>query len=54
MRTGFVPARALYVRHGFATCGPFADYVEDPYSLFMGLDLTAASAVEALLALGDA
>lgn len=32
---GFVPARSLYARHGFATCGPFADYVEDPYSVFM-------------------
>jgi putative acetyltransferase len=32
---GFVPARALYERHGFATCGPFADYAEDPYSMFM-------------------
>jgi putative acetyltransferase len=32
---GFAPARALYARHGFVTCGPFADYVEDPYSVFM-------------------
>ena len=31
----FAPARALYERHGFAICGPFADYVEDPYSVFM-------------------
>lgn len=31
----FVPARALYERHGFEYCGPFADYVEDPNSVFM-------------------
>ena len=31
----FAPARALYRRHGFAYRGPFADYVEDPNSVFM-------------------
>lgn len=31
----FNPARALYARHGFAYCGPFADYLEDPFSVFM-------------------
>jgi len=31
----FAPARSLYARFGFQFCGPFADYVEDPYSLFM-------------------
>jgi putative acetyltransferase len=31
----FAPARALYARFGFAECGPFADYVLDPYSVFM-------------------
>lgn len=31
----FAPARALYERHGFVYCGPFADYAEDPYSVFM-------------------
>jgi len=36
----FAPARALYARHGFKECGPFADYVEDPYSIFMTMDLT--------------
>ena len=35
----FAPARALYARHGFANCGPFADYAEDPYSVFMVRDL---------------
>jgi putative acetyltransferase len=31
----FAPAHALYEKFGFARCGPFADYVEDPYSVFM-------------------
>jgi putative acetyltransferase len=31
----FAPARALYARHGFVECGPFASYVLDPYSTFM-------------------
>lgn len=31
----FAPARALYARFGFVPCGPFADYAEDPYSVFM-------------------
>ncbi len=31
----FAPARALYARFGFTLCGPFDDYVEDPYSVFM-------------------
>ncbi|MGB3615008.1 MAG: GNAT family N-acetyltransferase [Elainellaceae cyanobacterium] len=31
----FAPARSLYVRFGFQFCEPFADYVQDPYSLFM-------------------
>lgn len=31
----FTPARKLYERFGFEYCGPFADYVEDPYSVFM-------------------
>lgn len=35
----FAPARALYARHGFVECPPFADYVEDTYSVFMTLDL---------------
>jgi len=35
----FAPARALYARFGFEPCGPFADYVEDPNSVFMTLDL---------------
>ena len=35
----FEPARALYMSHGFAECPPFADYVLDPNSVFMSLDL---------------
>ena len=35
----FAPARALYARFGFAECGPFADYAEDPWSVFMTLEL---------------
>lgn len=31
----FVPARKLYERYGFENCGPFADYEEDPWSVFM-------------------
>ncbi|MEM7405002.1 MAG: GNAT family N-acetyltransferase [Pseudomonadota bacterium] len=35
----FLPARALYARHGFVICGPFAQYEEDPHSTFMTLTL---------------
>ena len=35
----FWPARALYESHGFVECPPFADYVPDPNSVFMSLDL---------------
>jgi putative acetyltransferase len=38
----FVPARALYARFGFIECGPFGDYVPDPNSVFMTLDLHAS------------
>jgi putative acetyltransferase len=31
----FAPARSLYASFGFKPCGPFANYVEDPYSVFM-------------------
>lgn len=31
----FEAARELYARGGFAFCGPFADYEEDPNSVFM-------------------
>lgn len=31
----FKPAHQLYAGFGFTYCEPFADYVEDPYSVFM-------------------
>jgi putative acetyltransferase len=31
----FAPARALYQKFGFEFCGPFADYKDDPNSVFM-------------------
>ncbi len=36
---GFEPAHALYARFGFGFCGPFGDYAEDPYSVFMSREL---------------
>ena len=35
----FAPARELYASYGFRACGPFADYIHDPNSAFMVLDL---------------
>lgn len=35
----FTPARKLYERYGFECCGPFGDYKEDPYSVFMTKEL---------------
>ena len=35
----FAPARALYARFGFELCGPFADYIDDPNSVFMTREL---------------
>jgi putative acetyltransferase len=31
----FAPARRLYARHGFAARGPFADYTDDPNSVYL-------------------
>ena len=42
----FEPARALYRRFGFVECGPFADYVEDPWSVFMTRALHAPQCEE--------
>lgn len=36
----FKPAQRLYESFGFAYCGPFGDYVEDPHSVFMTMNLT--------------
>ncbi len=38
----FIPARTLYKRYGFEECGPFADYHEDPNSVFMTKALTTS------------
>jgi putative acetyltransferase len=35
----FDPARQLYARAGFTFCGPFGDYIEDPNSVFMTMEL---------------
>ena len=35
----FIPALSMYIAHGFAFCPPFGDYVEDPFSCFMTLNL---------------
>jgi putative acetyltransferase len=35
----FAPAHRLYGRFGFARCAPFADYAEDPNSVFMTREL---------------
>ena len=37
----FRPARTLYAKYGFVECGPFGDYVLDPNSIFMTLELGA-------------
>lgn len=35
----FAPARQFYAKFGFKYCGPFADYVVDPNSIFMTREL---------------
>lgn len=37
----FLPALALYESFGFSRCGPFAHYREDPFSIFMSLEIQA-------------
>jgi putative acetyltransferase len=36
----FEPAQRLYASFGFTYCAPFADYTEDPNSVFMTLTLS--------------
>lgn len=36
---GFEPARRLYTGFGFEPCRPFANYIDDPNSVFMTLAL---------------
>ena len=31
----FEPARRLYERYGFTPCAPFADYTDDPNSVYL-------------------
>jgi putative acetyltransferase len=38
----FGAAHRLYQRFGFVECGPFADYVLDPFSVFMTRELQEA------------
>jgi len=35
----FLPARTLYVAHGFVECGPFGDYRLDPHSAYFTREL---------------
>jgi len=35
----FQPAQSLYRSFGFISCGPFADYADDPNKVFMSLEL---------------
>jgi putative acetyltransferase len=35
----FAPARALYAKYGFEFRGPFAEYIDDPNSVFMTKNL---------------
>jgi putative acetyltransferase len=35
----YAPARQLYASLGFTECGPFADYTDDPNSVYMTLPL---------------
>jgi putative acetyltransferase len=35
----FLPALRLYERFGFRRCGPFSDYVLDPFSVYMTMEL---------------
>ncbi|WP_102264944.1 GNAT family N-acetyltransferase [Mesobacillus jeotgali] len=35
----FIPARKLYEKYGFVYCPPFGDYIEDPNSVFMTMEL---------------
>jgi putative acetyltransferase len=35
----FEPARKLYATCGFTFCGPFGNYVNDPNSVFMAMEL---------------
>lgn len=36
----FAPARRFYERRGFSLCPPFADYMDDPASVYYSCDLS--------------
>lgn len=38
----FTPARRLYASEGFVECGPFGDYPENPFSVFMRREISPA------------
>lgn len=38
----FAPARRMYAQHGFVPTTPFADYTDDPNSVYLTLALTHA------------
>jgi putative acetyltransferase len=42
----FGPAQRLYLESGFRRCGPFADYTDDPNSIYMTLELEAPPAAQ--------
>jgi len=37
----FDPAHALFEKFGFEYCGPFGNYLDDPFSRFMTLNLAS-------------
>ena len=41
----FLPARRLYMKHGFQYCEPFGEYIEDPNSVFMTIYLQTDNSV---------
>ena len=41
--TPFTPALTLYQNRGFIRCGPFSDYTDNGFNLFMCLDLASVS-----------
>jgi|SRR5450755_414294 len=49
----FAPARSLYASFGFRPCEPFADYIVDPYSVFMTREIAAAESARAIVSSGN-
>ena len=40
-KPAFLPAQQLYKNFAFKECKPFADYQEDPYSMFLTKELSS-------------